>query len=118
MPRYRQARRAKEQSCVLWQEGGERERHIRREKQRSREMKKSTYWRTKVQKEAQCFYCAVTLTPDEATLDHIVPLSQGGKTTKGNVAVCCHTCNARKHSRTPVEWLVFDAEEDPAAANK
>lgn len=51
----------------------------------------------------ECQYCAVRLTTREATLDHVVPRSQGGRTTWENVVCCCIACNRRKGGRTPKE---------------
>lgn len=51
----------------------------------------------------QCQYCAQHLTPKEATLDHVVPKSQGGKTTWTNMVCCCEYCNRKKGGRTPKE---------------
>lgn len=45
----------------------------------------------------ECAYCG-----DEAnTVDHIVPKSQGGKTSWMNLVACCFRCNQRKSDRTP-----------------
>ena len=51
----------------------------------------------------QCQYCARSLTSKEATLDHVVPRSQGGRTSWENVVCCCSSCNRRKGGRTPAE---------------
>lgn len=45
-----------------------------------------------------CQYCG---SPNELTLDHIYPLSRGGRTTWENVVCCCRKCNARKGNRLP-----------------
>ena len=37
-------------------------------------------------------------------MDHIVPLSRGGKTEKNNVVPCCKACNTAKKSRLPMDW--------------
>ncbi|MEZ4578779.1 MAG: HNH endonuclease [Desulfobacterales bacterium] len=29
-------------------------------------------------------------------MDHIVPISKGGQSTKNNVVPCCKTCNSEK----------------------
>jgi len=54
-----------------------------------------------------CYVCGVqvvrskTYRPDQATLDHIVPLSLGGPHTYGNVMTCCHSCNVKKSNKMP-----------------
>jgi len=40
-------------------------------------------------------------------MDHIVPLSRGGRSTKGNVVPCCKTCNTNKKQLLPMEWEVY-----------
>jgi 5-methylcytosine-specific restriction endonuclease McrA len=37
-------------------------------------------------------------------MDHIVPISRGGKSTRGNVVPCCKTCNTAKKQLLPMEW--------------
>ncbi len=39
------------------------------------------------------------------TLDHVVPLSKGGKHTIDNLAVICFSCNSLKGNRSPHELL-------------
>jgi 5-methylcytosine-specific restriction endonuclease McrA len=51
----------------------------------------------------RCQYCSLEMTTKEATLDHVVPRSQGGKTTWENIVCACATCNRRKGGRTPKE---------------
>jgi len=51
----------------------------------------------------ECQYCARPLTPKEATLDHVNPRSQGGKTTWENIVCSCASCNRKKGGRTPHE---------------
>lgn len=51
----------------------------------------------------QCQYCARDLSSREATLDHVMPRSRGGKTTWQNIVCCCSSCNRRKGGRTPRE---------------
>jgi 5-methylcytosine-specific restriction protein A len=40
----------------------------------------------------------------ELTMDHIVPLIRGGKSTKGNVVPACKECNNKKKHMLPIEW--------------
>jgi len=50
-----------------------------------------------------CQYCNIKLTASEITIDHVLPKSQGGKTSFLNCVVCCHDCNNKKADRTPEE---------------
>ena len=48
-----------------------------------------------------CQYCGHKLARSELNLDHVVPRSQGGKTSWENVVCSCVPCNLRKGGRTP-----------------
>lgn len=63
-----------------------------------------------------CYVCGIkvvlskTYRPDQATLDHVIPLSKGGPHTYANLKTCCHSCNAAKsdkdvaqHIRVPMQ---------------
>lgn len=51
----------------------------------------------------RCQYCGQTRPMSQLSLDHVVPRSQGGRTTWENVVCSCTTCNSRKGGRTPVQ---------------
>jgi hypothetical protein len=53
----------------------------------------------------QCSYCAVVLDVVTAQADHIVPLSRGGSSDIGNIAVACRFCNSSKHNALLAAWL-------------
>jgi 5-methylcytosine-specific restriction endonuclease McrA len=44
--------------------------------------------------------------PEELTMDHIVPVVRGGKSTRGNVVPCCKECNSDKKYLTPAEMIM------------
>lgn len=46
--------------------------------------------------EFSCQYCGQSLKTREATLDHIIPRSRGGRTSWDNLVCCCRNCNRRK----------------------
>jgi 5-methylcytosine-specific restriction endonuclease McrA len=48
-----------------------------------------------------CQYCGINLTLKDATVDHVVPRAQGGKTIWENVVIACIKCNGKKADRTP-----------------
>ncbi|KAK3283381.1 hypothetical protein CYMTET_8921 [Cymbomonas tetramitiformis] len=56
----------------------------------------------------KCFYCGKVSTPDGVTLDHIVPLSQGGSSHRNNLVTACLACNQSKGSL----WLEEAIEQD------
>jgi len=80
--------------------------HIKREKQKARQLRRSQWWKRKCAK-GVCHYCGRKTPPRELTMDHIVPLSRGGMTTKGNVAPVCKECNNKKKYLLPMEWKEY-----------
>ena len=50
-----------------------------------------------------CQYCGTKRPRHGLNLDHVVPRSQGGRTTWENVVCCCYECNLRKGGRTPAQ---------------
>ena len=50
-----------------------------------------------------CQYCGQTRPMSQLSLDHVIPRSQGGKTTWENVVCSCLNCNSRKGGRTPLQ---------------
>ena len=49
-----------------------------------------------------CQYCDTRLQRSQLTLDHVVPVSRGGKTNWENIVTACAPCNANKgNSLTP-----------------
>ena len=46
-----------------------------------------------------CQYCGTHVSDQTATLDHVHPVSQGGKTTWENSVTACKPCNYRKGSK-------------------
>ena len=51
----------------------------------------------------RCQYCGGIFRQRDLNLDHVVPLSRGGKSTWDNVVCACVPCNTRKGDRTPDE---------------
>lgn len=62
----------------------------------------------------RCVYCATSLTPEEATLDHVQPVSRGGPNVPGNIVIACMRCNQLKGDTLPLD---FFAQHPWAGAN-
>ena len=74
------------------------EEQIRRERNKARELRQSQWWKRK-RAAGICHHCGKKFPSAELTMDHLVPVIRGGKSTKGNVVPTCKVCNsARKHS--------------------
>ncbi len=82
------------------------ENDIKKERNKAREMRGSQWWKRKCDK-GTCYYCGRSILPKELTMDHIVPIARGGKTTKSNVVPCCKECNNLKKQLLPMEWQAY-----------
>ena len=96
--------------------------HCRRERAKARELRRTPYFQEKLRR-GICYYCHGRFPVEELTLDHLVPVVRGGKSTRGNLVVCCRSCNQAKRCLTPAEMILnspeFQAElpREPAAEN-
>jgi 5-methylcytosine-specific restriction endonuclease McrA len=79
---------------------------IKREREKARELRNSSWWKSRLAK-GVCHYCGAMFAPDELSMDHIVPIIRGGKSTRGNVAPACKECNSRKKHMVPMEWAEY-----------
>ena len=79
------------------------ESQYKQERQKAKALKKSRWWHNLTQN-CRCYYCDQELNFKSATMDHIIPISRGGRSTKGNLVPACAECNQKKHSLAPVEW--------------
>ncbi|MEI6208621.1 MAG: HNH endonuclease [Desulfuromonadales bacterium] len=76
---------------------------IRREREKSRVLRKSRWWQNRLAR-GRCHYCGERFAPGDLTMDHLVPISRGGKASHNNVVPSCKECNSRKKYLLPVEW--------------
>lgn len=53
----------------------------------------------------KCAYCARS--GQKLTVDHVMPLSRGGRHCIANLVPACANCNQKKGSMTVVEWRNF-----------
>ena len=52
-----------------------------------------------------CIYCKVALENNKKVIDHLMPISRGGKNNYENLGVACFSCNAKKHAKTYDEFM-------------
>jgi 5-methylcytosine-specific restriction endonuclease McrA len=82
------------------------EAHLAIERRKARELRKTQWWKRKLAK-GRCHYCGKAFPAAALTMDHIVPLSRGGKSTKGNLVPSCKACNTQKKYLLPMEWEAY-----------
>lgn len=76
---------------------------IRAERNKARDLRKTRWWQQKTAP-GLCHYCGNQVAFKDLTMDHLVPLARGGRSTKDNLVPCCKNCNNRKKSMLPLEW--------------
>ena len=75
----------------------------RTERAKARELRKSRWWQQKTAS-GRCYYCAQKVAYRDLSMDHLVPLARGGRSTKNNLVPACKDCNNKKKSMMPLEW--------------
>jgi 5-methylcytosine-specific restriction protein A len=83
--------------------------HVARERARAKELRKSDWWKQQLAKSV-CHYCGKSFPAAELTMDHILPVVRGGKSTKSNCVGCCKECNNAKKYLTPAEIIMRELE--------
>jgi len=79
------------------------EEEIKREREKARDLRKTRWWKQRLSR-GTCYYCGRRCAPNELTMDHIIPIIRGGKSTKNNLAAACKDCNNKKKHMLPMEW--------------
>ena len=62
-------------------------------------------------RKAKCLYCGVKLNEENATADHILPISLGGNNTQVNLIVCCEDCNLERGNQDFRKFLSYKNKE-------
>ena len=52
--------------------------------------------------EGRCIYCG----KPAKGIDHVIPFSEGGRTSTTNGVCCCLKCNRSKHTSLEEKWIV------------
>ena len=82
------------------------EAHLKAERRKARDLRASQWWKRRCAK-GICHYCRQPTPASELTMDHIVPMALGGKSTKGNLVPACKQCNTQKKQLLPMEWDAY-----------
>lgn len=86
--------------------------HLKKERHKARLLRDSQWWKRRCAK-GVCYYCDRPVPPKDLTMDHVVPISRGGKSTKGNVVASCKECNTNKKQLLPMEWQQYLNQFNP-----
>jgi 5-methylcytosine-specific restriction protein A len=76
---------------------------LRRERARARELRSSPWWKRRCAA-GVCHYCGKQVGARALTMDHLVPLIRGGRSSKGNLVPACKACNTAKKHRLAFEY--------------
>jgi 5-methylcytosine-specific restriction protein A len=79
--------------------------HIKRERRKAQELRNGSWWKQQLGK-GVCYHCEGRFAKAELTMDHLIPIARGGKSTKSNCVVCCKKCNTEKGARTRAEMAM------------
>ena len=79
---------------------------LKKERNKARQIRNSQWWKRK-RSTGICHYCSRIFNPKELTMDHVIPVSRGGKSEKFNLVPCCKECNTQKKQLLPAEWDAY-----------
>jgi len=63
----------------------------------------AVYARAASRNTVRCYLCGEVVLINDRHVDHIVPLSRGGRHVASNLAVACAACNLSKSAKLPEE---------------
>jgi len=76
---------------------------IRRERAKARALRDSVWWKRR-RAAGVCHYCGQQVGARALTMDHLVPIVRGGRSSKGNLVPACKECNTAKRHRLAFEF--------------
>ena len=88
--------------------------HVKREREKARALRASGWWKAELQR-GVCHDCGQHVGAANLTMDHVIPVARGGKSTRGDGVPCCKDCNNKKKAYTPAEQILNDLFPDAPA---
>jgi len=82
------------------------EEEIKQERHRARALRKTRWWRKKCAS-GRCHYCGKYVGKANLTMDHLVPLSRGGRSIRANLVPACKECNNKKRGALAFDLDIF-----------
>jgi 5-methylcytosine-specific restriction endonuclease McrA len=79
------------------------EEEVGKEREKAKRLRASKWWKRKCSR-GICHFCGEKFPPGELTMDHVVPLIRGGKSSRVNLVPACKACNSSKKHMLPIEW--------------
>ena len=76
---------------------------MRRERAKARELRTSQWWKRRCAP-GVCHYCGTQVGAKALTMDHLVPIVRGGRSSKGNLVPACKAATAAKKHRLAFEF--------------
>ena len=83
--------------------------HVRKERNRARDLRQTAWWK-ELRGRGVCQYCRQKFSPNELTMDHKLPIAQGGTSEKSNIVCACKNCNTQKKYYSTVD-LILDGRD-------
>lgn len=80
---------------------------VKRERAKARDLRRGSWWAQQIGR-GRCYHCGETCAREDLTMDHVIPLSRGGRSTKKNIVVACKQCNSHKKNLTVAELRLRD----------
>ena len=93
--------------------------HQNKERAKARELKLGSWWKQQLGR-GLCYHCEQRFKPTELTMDHLIPIARGGKSSKTNCVTSCKACNTKKGAKTRAELALENLQktssDDPSQA--
>ena len=87
------------------------EAHQKKEKAKARELRHGVWWKQVLGK-GLCYHCEQKFKAVELTMDHLIPITRGGKSDKKNCVPSCKACNTKKGHKTRAEMAMEELNID------